>query len=255
MKSRLLAGVAAVALALIGALMLFGYAQGAEARAIASLDPVEVLVVNAAVPAGTPAEDLMPFLTAETLPATAVGTTALSDLASSGGKITAVDLVAGEQLMSERLVEPESAELSGRSPVPEGLQEVSFALDPGRAVGGNIRPEDTVGVFISMEAESVENGLAARTTQLVLHKILVTSVQRAPSPTEVDPSATPEEQARAQAEALPSDALMVTVAVTEEQATRIVFGNEFGTIWLSKETNSATESPNPITIRTEELYR
>ncbi|PPB48885.1 Flp pilus assembly protein CpaB [Arthrobacter pityocampae] len=255
MKSRLLAGVAAVVLGLLGAMMLFGYAQGAEARAVQSLDPVEVLVVTTEIPAGTPAEDLLPFLTTETLPATAVNPLALEDLDAAGGKITSDDLLPGEQLLAERLVNPQDAELTDRPNVPEGLQEVSFALDPGRAVGGNVTPGDTVGVFISTEVDPAPEGLEPRMTQLVLHKVLVTSVQRAPTEAAPDADATPEEQARAEAEALPSGSLMLTVAVTEEQATKVVFGNEFGTIWLSREPATATESPDPITIHDKVLYR
>ncbi|MBG6226205.1 pilus assembly protein CpaB [Arthrobacter sp. CAN_A2] len=254
MKSRLLAGVAAVVLGLLGAMMLFGYAQGAEARAVQGLDPVEVLAVATEVPAGTPTEDLMRFLTTKTFPASAVNPSALRDLDSSGGKVTSADLLPGEQLLAERLVDPQDAELTGRPDVPEGLQEVSFALDPGRALGGNVKPGDAVGVFISTSVDPAPAGLEPRMTQLVLHRILITSVQRAPVEP-VDPAATPEEQARAEAEALPSGSLMLTVAVTEDQATRIIFGNEFGTIWLSKEPATATESPEPITIHDKVLYR
>lgn len=255
MKSRLLAGVAAVVLGLLGAMMLFGYAQGAEARAVQSLDPVEVLVVATAIPAGTPAEDLVPFLTTETLPATAVNPSALKDLDAAGGKITSDDLLPGEQLLAERLVAPQDAELTGRPDIPEGLQEVSFALEPHRAVGGSLAPGDTVGVFISMEPGVPPAVGESASTQLVLHKLLLTAVQRAPIETGVDPEAAPEDQARAQAEALPSGSLILTVAVTEEQATKVVFGNEFGTIWLSREPATATESPDPITIHDKVLYR
>ncbi|MHA7178747.1 Flp pilus assembly protein CpaB [Arthrobacter sp. MDB2-24] len=255
MKSRVLAGVAAVVLALVGAMMLYGYAQGAEARAVEGLDPVPVLVVATEVPAGTPSEELMPFLTTETLPATAVGDSALKDLESSDGMVTAVALMPGEQLLAERLVSPDEASLTGSVKAPEGLQEISFTIEPDRAVGGKILPGDTVGIFISMAPGSLPEDPEADTTQLVLHKVLVTSVQRAPVAAAVDPQATPEEQAKAEAEALPSGSLMLTVAVSEEQATKIVFANEFESVWLSKEPSSAVESPEPITIHDKVLYR
>ena len=255
MKSRLLAGVAAVVLALVGAMMLYGYAQGAEARAVEGLDPVSVLVVATEVPAGTPSEELMPFLTTQSLPATAVGASALEDLNASTGKVTAVALLPGEQLLAERLIDPAEATASSSVDVPEGLQEVSFTVEPAQAVGGKLAPGDTVGVFISMSPGALEDEPGADTTQLVLHKVLITSVQRAPVAASGDPEATPEEQARAEAEALPSGSLMLTVAVSEEQATKIVFGNEFERIWLSKEPESASESPEPLTIQNKDLYR
>ncbi|WP_247826898.1 Flp pilus assembly protein CpaB [Arthrobacter antioxidans] len=254
MKSRLLAGLAAVVLALVGALMLFGYAQGAEARAVEGLDPVDVLVVATAIPAGTPAEELQPFLTTKALPATAVGASALKDLDSSAGTVTAVELMPGEQLLAERLVDPDDAAVTGSVDVPEGLQEVSFTIEPDRAVGGRIAPGDTVGVFISLEAGGLEEAPDAPTTQLALHKILVTSVQRAPTAVAVDPAADPEAQARAEAEALPSGSLMLTIAVDTAQATKIVHANQNATLWLSKETAATVEGDSPI-LQNKELYR
>ncbi|MFJ6001423.1 Flp pilus assembly protein CpaB [Arthrobacter sp. NPDC092385] len=254
MKSRLLAGVAAVVLALVGALMLYGYAQGAEARAVEGLDPVNVLVVATAVPIGTPSEELMPFLTTQSLPATAVGASALKDLNASTGKVTAVELMPGEQLLAERLVDPDDAAVAGSVDVPEGLQEVSFTIEPDRAVGGKIGPGDLVGVFISLETGGLEEEADVPTTKLALHKILVTSVQRAPTAVAVDPAADPEAQARAEAEALPSGSLMLTVAVDTAQATRIVHANQNATLWLSKETAATVEGDSPI-LQNKDLYR
>ena len=54
MKSRLLAGSAAALLAVIGVILVFVYAQGADQRAVRF--PVEVLMVKAPIPAGTPVE-------------------------------------------------------------------------------------------------------------------------------------------------------------------------------------------------------
>jgi hypothetical protein len=44
-KSRLLAGVVAVLLAIAGAVIVVSSAQGADQRAVKGLDPVDVLVV------------------------------------------------------------------------------------------------------------------------------------------------------------------------------------------------------------------
>ena len=254
MKSRLLAGVAAVVLALVGAMMLYGYAQGAEARAVEGLDPVDVLVVATAVPAGTTTEELLPFLTTQSLPATAVGASALENLDAVAGMVTAVDLVPGEQLLSERLITPEDAAGAGRVEVPEGLQEVSFTIEPDRAVGGRIAPGDTVGIFISLESGGLEETADVSTTKLALHKVLLTSVQRTPIAVDADPAADPEEQARAEAEALPSGSLMLTVAVDTAQATKIVHANQNGTLWLSRETVATVEGDSPV-IENKELYR
>ena len=92
MKSRLLAGIAAVVLALIGAMLVVSYAQGADQRAVQNLEPVSVLVVKTAIPAGTPVEAMSPSLATEQLPAAAVPESALKSLDESKGKVAAVEL-------------------------------------------------------------------------------------------------------------------------------------------------------------------
>ena len=85
MKSRLLAGVVAVLLAIVGAVIVVSYAQGADQRAVSSLDPVGVLVVTKAVPAGSPVEALKASVALEELPGAAVAETALNTLDGAAG--------------------------------------------------------------------------------------------------------------------------------------------------------------------------
>lgn len=253
MKSRLLAGIAAVVFALVGAILVMSYASGADERAVNSLEPVDVLVVAKPVPAGTAVESLQPFLLAQTLPGTAVATSAVRSLDGLTGKVTAVELFPGEQLVAERLTAPETLQSSGAVQVPEGLQEVSFQLDPQRVVGGRLTAGDHIGIFISLKNGGIEAKPDKETTQLTLHKVLVTSVQRAasaaPSP-EPSGSGAPVEDT-----SLPTGSLLLTVAVNDVDATKIVYGSEFGTLWLSKEPLNATDSGRPGIMTKPELYK
>ena len=257
MKSRMLAGVVAVVLALVGAVLIVTYAQGADQRAVKNLDPVDVLVVKTAVPAGTPVEAMKASLTVEQLPGTAVGKTALKSLDDSPGKVAAVDLVPGEQLMAERLVAPEDLKTSGSFKVPAGLQEVSFQLEPKRVVGGRLEPGDHVGIFVSFTAGGLESK-PGETTQLSIHKVLVTAVQRAPEGAAAKPA--PSAAAGAEAEAdprdvnLPTGSLMITVAVNDVNADKVVFASEFASIWLSKEPLDAQES-GPKIMQKQDVYK
>ena len=56
MKTRLLGGIAALVVAVIGTIILFNYVQGADKRALANTETVDVLVVKQDVAAGTPAD-------------------------------------------------------------------------------------------------------------------------------------------------------------------------------------------------------
>lgn len=243
MKSRLLAGVAALVLALVGAFLVFSYAQNANARAMAGMEPVDVLVVQKKIPAGTKAKALAESVDVKRLPASAVSNSALRDLQDVVGKVTSVDLMPGEQLLKERLVTPKEAQSLGSVPVPKGLQEVSFQLEPQRVVGGTLTPGDHVGVLISFDAGASPDDPESPTTQFVFHRILVTKVQGAPV---ASPDA-PEQNG----EPLPEGSLMITVAVDDVDAAEIVFGSEFGTIWLTKEPKDASKSDPSVVTKTE----
>ncbi|MDR6791234.1 pilus assembly protein CpaB [Pseudarthrobacter oxydans] len=256
MKSRLLAGVIAVLLAIVGAVIVVSYAQGADQRAVSSLDPVGVLVVSKAVPAGSSVETLKASVTLQQLPGTAVAKTALNTLEGSAGKVTSADLVPGEQLVAERLVSPEELQTSGSVPVPAGLQEVSFQLEPQRVVGGRLAPGDTVGIFISMPNGGLEAKPDKETVQLSIHKALVTAVQRAPegAVAKPAPSASAEPVPDPRDVNLPTGLLMVTVAVNDINADKIVFAAEYASLWLSKEPLEAQDSGPRIMTR-QDLYK
>jgi pilus assembly protein CpaB len=239
-------------LAIVGAILVVNYAQGADSRAVQDLEPVQVLVVTKAVPAGTSVAALSGFVAAQDLPGRAVTKSALKNLDGQAGKVTAVELLPGEQLAAERLIAPEELKASGSVDVPEGLQEISFQLDPQRVVGGKVSPGDYVGVFISMKSGGVEAKADKETTQLAIHKVLVTGVQRAPTaaptpqPSASDPAAGPVEDT-----SLPTGLLLLTVAVNDINASKIVFASEFATLWLSKEPLNAKESGPGIMMKPE----
>ncbi|MFF2244766.1 Flp pilus assembly protein CpaB [Arthrobacter sp. NPDC058130] len=249
-----MAGIAALVLAVVGAFLVVSYAQGADARAVQGLEPQDVLVVSKTVPAGTSVETLQPFLATEKLPGTAVAKSALRNLDGLAGKVTAVELLPGEQLVAERLIAPEELKTSGSVEIPVGLQEVSFQLEPQRVVGGRIAAGDHVGVFINLDKEGLEAKPDKQTTQLTIHKVLVTSVQRAPS---AEPSPQPSAGSAATAEdtSLPTGSLLLTVAVNDVDATKIVYAAEFAKIWLSKEPLNATDSGRPGIMTKPEVYK
>ncbi|WP_138414202.1 Flp pilus assembly protein CpaB [Sinomonas gamaensis] len=226
MKSRLVAGAAALVAAIIGVALVISYAGGADARAQAGMKPTDVLVVAKPVPAGTTAEQLGDFVQLKTLPASAIASTALHSLDGTSGKVVSTALQPGEQVLSDRLVAPNSLSAPGTVPVPAGLQEVSFQLGPDRAVGGRIQAGDVVGIFLSFDHGALPSG-GPESTQLTYHTVLITSVQGGQAPSS-DNSGKPA-----------TAPLLITAAVTDAQATKIVFAAQFGTIWLSKEQQNA----------------
>ncbi|MFJ6025931.1 Flp pilus assembly protein CpaB [Pseudarthrobacter sp. NPDC092424] len=251
MKSRMLAGTAAVALALVGAILIVMYAQGADQRALAGTQPAEVLVVKTAIPAGTPVEEMAASLATETVPAAGKSASALSNLDDKAGTVAAVDLIPGEQLLAERLVAPEDAKDSGAATVPAGMQEVSFQLEPQRVVGGRISVGDHVGIAMVFDAGADKANEKDESTQLTLRKVLVTAVQRAPQAAAKEES---EDGTNPQDTTLPEGSLMLTVAVNDIDANKIVFASEFGRLWLTKEPLNAKDN-GPRIERKEVIYK
>lgn len=220
MNRRLVSAIAAGVLAILGAVLLVNYVNNADSRAMASMDPIEVLVVSAPIAQGTPAEEIAASVTAEQLPKAAVGPDAVRSLAEVAGRVAATDLQPGEQVLGARFVTRQSLERFGGIPVPEGYHQVTIPLDAPRVVGGTVTAGDTVGVFVTLE-----DG-----THLVLRKILVTRVQGglgSTQPTEgvENPDAAP----------VPDGGAMITMALTASQAETVVFAAENGSIWLSIE--------------------
>ncbi|MFE4227500.1 Flp pilus assembly protein CpaB [Arthrobacter sp. NPDC056886] len=242
-------------LAVVGAILVVSYAQGADSRAVQGLEPVTVLVVNKAVPAGTSVAALKAFVTSEELPGKAVTKSALQNLDGLAGKVTAVDLLPGEQLVAERLVEPEALKTSGMIDVPKGLQEVSFQLEPQRVVGGRIVAGDHIGIFISLKGGGLEAKPEKETTQLTIHKVLVTAVQRAPAATAPAQPSADGATAPPEDTSLPTGLLMLTVAVNDVDATKIVYASEYASIWLSKEPLDAKDSGRPGIMTKPEVYK
>jgi pilus assembly protein CpaB len=235
---RLLAALAALVLALVGTVVLVAYVRGADARALAGVRTVPVLVVDQEIAAGTPGDQVAELVRSELLPAKAAAPGRVTDLAELAGTVATVDLQPGEQLLAARFAAPDDLRAPDTVDLPSGDQEISVLLEPQRAVGGRLSAGDTVGVYVSIDGTS--GGL----THAVLHGVLVTQVQGAPvqgAPVQGAPSAATDTAAADDTggQAAPSQSLMITIAVTAREAEPIVFGMEHGTVWLSLEPDGA----------------
>lgn len=246
MKARLFGGLAALVLAIIGTALLVLYVGAADSRAQEGLEPTEVLVVSERIPAGTPVEDLRSMVTTESVVQSAVTPQALTTLDGQEEKITAVDLLPGEQLLAERLVAPEDFS-PGTVPVPDGLEEVTVLLAPERMLAGRLKAGEFVGVHISGELEEEAPNFDRlpdemvgfkQYTNLKLQNVLIVAVQQAAPETE--------DSANGEGVAMPNGSAFVTFALDDQDAGRVIFGAEFGTIWLTKETETSEVADPPV---------
>ncbi|MEO3934065.1 Flp pilus assembly protein CpaB [Micrococcaceae bacterium Sec7.4] len=249
MKTRLLGGIVALVLALVGTLLLVSYVQASEARAQQGLQPVEVLVVQNQVPKGSDLDHIKSAVKLASVPSASVPDGALKSLDGLTGQVAAVDLLPGETLLGARLAAPDSLSAPGSVPVPAGMQEISVQLDAQRVVGGRIAAGDTVGIVVLFDRGALKDSPDVETGQQVFHKVLVTSVQR--STAKASTASDPAEQANTE---LPTGQLLVTFARNDADSVKIAFAAHFGSLWLTKESSTATEGA-PIVVKKPELYR
>ena len=84
MKTRLLGGIAALVVAIIGTVLLITYVQTADQRAMAGTETSEVFVVQKAIPAGTPVSELGDSVAKRPLPKSTLTEGTVNDLADLG---------------------------------------------------------------------------------------------------------------------------------------------------------------------------
>jgi len=267
MSRRVVGLAAAVFLALIGTVALVAFVAGAEERALEGEELVEVYVVTEPILGGTAGEDIEEQVVVEEVPTKVRPADAVDNLASLRGRVAAVDLQPGEQLIESRFVEV--AEFNDRElgvQVPEDLLELTIEMDPQRAIGGLLEPGQTVAVIASFEpfdltATVVEingeevalpqaiadevDGATPNTTDIIIRRALVTAVQEARLAGRVGSS---EEEDRLNT--APEDVLLVTLALSPNDAERLVFTQEFGLIWLAIDRDTVPDSEDAIKTRT-----
>ncbi|GAA2147061.1 hypothetical protein GCM10009825_41150 [Arthrobacter humicola] len=260
MKTRLLGGIAALLVAIVGTVLLVTYVQNADKRALGSTETENVYVVQKTIPAGASAETIAGSVVEKSVPKLAIAENSVTDLSSLGSKVSAVALMPGEQLLSSRLVEQTAFLGPSRVQVPTGLQELTLKLPIERVAGGILKAGDTVGIFLSVEdAGAGQAGGKASKTQLSFHKVLVTAAQfsdGAATQTGTSDTASGASQVSSTTNSKPQGdgTYLITVARNSADAERIVFAAEFGKIYLSKEPGDAVES-NTGAVDTAGLFR
>ena len=267
MIRRVIAAVVAILLAVVGFVLVLNYANRADERAMEGMETDEVLVASDTIPRGTSAEDMAGLVETRAVPQTFQVGEPVTDLEDLAGRVAVSEIATGEQLQQARFATAEQLRGRGNYQLPEeaqDLHQITVPLPTARALGGDIAAGDTVGVFISMDAEFNsglyvdENGnvqfsdqadstsgdegsqgtdsVSLSLTKLVLEKVLVTRVQGG-----FVPSSTPSEDEEGESESEPATEILVTLALVGGQAEQLVYGMEFGTVWLSYEPETAEE--------------
>ncbi|OOP60648.1 Flp pilus assembly protein CpaB [Arthrobacter sp. SRS-W-1-2016] len=250
MKTRLLGGIAALVVAIIGTVMLVFYVQGADKRALANTETQDVYVIQKEIPSGTPTAKFGDSVIKKAVPKSAVAADSVTSLSDLGSKVSSIEFMPGEQLLASRMVDPNSLAGPGRVEVPTGLQEVTVKLPIERVVGGHIAAGDTVGMMLSFKAD--DKAGAPDQTSFTFHKVLVTAVQDdtgAISDSGSTASQGTSGSLNANKNTNANSGYLVTVARSAVDVQKIVYAAEFGTVYLSKEPSDAVAGATGIMDR------
>jgi pilus assembly protein CpaB len=204
-----------VAAAAAGGVLLF--MNGVRERAEAGRVTVDVIVAAEDIPA---AQELNPLIDdgvfrTKTIDIGDLVPGAITDVYQLRGQRTAYPIVADEQIVAARLAGPLQAD-GGVLGIPGGLQAASIALEPQRVIAGAVKQGDHVQVFGTF---TPTQGAGAQTTRVVIEDALVLGVAKP--------------EASGGVGATPGANITVTLAVSPEQASVLIFAQEQGHVWLT----------------------
>jgi pilus assembly protein CpaB len=211
-KRRLIAALAAILSAALGAGLLLSYVAGADRRAMAGMQPTQVLVLSQDVPAGTTGSALAGLVATKNLPVAALEPGAVRDVTSLAGLVTTSDLKQGEQVLASRFADPATLADAGRPAVPRGRQQITIDLEPQRLLGGDVAPGAQVALFTTIE----------KSTRLVAKSALVVRVDLPPASKDDAPATAPSD-----------GRVRVTLAMSAAEARSLVAGANSGAVWFS----------------------
>lgn len=206
----------AVILAFFTAFMVYTYIKK-ETTTTKIVEQIDVYVAAKTMPAKyqiTEADIKIEKVAKEYLNARAV-----LNKADIVGKRLKDSVIAGEQILSDRLVDVNKSSLSYR--IPEGKRAVSINVDEQRNVSNLVRPGDSVDIIASFGQEEVKNGSTSmvmpQMSKIVLQNIEVLAISQdmAVTTDKVDPPKT------------------ITLAVDVKDVEKFVYASEYASLRLS----------------------
>jgi pilus assembly protein CpaB len=264
MKRRLLAALVALALALVGCLAVVAYVRAADERAVAGHEAVWVLLAKSRIPAGTSAAQLRDGGHVErvVMPAATVPADTLGELDADLDQLVVTADVQARQLLLRGMF-GESTRLSGGLALPEGRLAVSVEMSAAARVAGFVRPGSKVAVFDTFTMQEGKgripsgDGLSLRpeanhATRVLLPRVDVIAVGErgaagaataAPAATAATAATGGDDAGGATGKA--GVTMLVTVAVTQPEAERLVHAAQTGVLYLALLDDTAQIEPGP----------
>jgi pilus assembly protein CpaB len=231
MGKRVLAILAAVLLALVGAVLVLLYAAGADERAVQAESPTTVYVTQDRVPAGLSLREAVRTerITETEVRAASKPTGALESIDGATASLLALtDIAPGQIVLSAAFGEtPEGVQ---KINVPADMLAVSVELSDPARVGKFVTPGSRITVFATYELKSLSedseaaaqfNELDLSETSVWLPDVEVLAMGEESLTSTARPPQNEEEPAQTSND---TPSYLVTVAVTPQDAAKLVHG-------------------------------
>jgi pilus assembly protein CpaB len=237
----------AFAIAALGTAMIILYVQGVDARATEGQQRVEVLTATDVIDTGESVADAQ---AAGKLEKTEVVRDdmiegALSSTSAIDDKVALGTIYPGQQIIGQQFGAPGSEETLT---IPDDKLAVSVELtDPAR-VAGFVNPGSQVAIFASGDPEVYKpDGTTQKLAPYT--RILLTSVEViGVGDTSMSSRTTTDDEGKQTTEQIPRTIL--TVAVTQEQAERLIYASRNGDLSFALRTDKSKATDNPgVTAR------
>jgi pilus assembly protein CpaB len=249
MVRRMVAALVALALAALGCAAVVTYVRAADQRAVAGRQAVEVVVASKRIPAGTTVAAVrtggwteLVVMPASTLPADALG---VLDAGLDPLAFTA-DVQPRQLLLRGMLAEP--AVVTGGLSLPDGKLAISVDMTAAARVAGFVRPGSKVAVFDTFTVQDggaripAGDGLTSRhdynhATRVLLPRVDVIAVGERGAAGAATSGTAPAGAAASSGAGAPAvkggATVLVTVAVTQDEAERLIHATQTGTLYLA----------------------
>jgi len=250
MKRRLLIVMLALALAAVGTSGVLAYVKGANARAIAGMKAVSVLVAQERIPSGTSAGAALRsgLLAVQKLPAASVPADAVRSVTPAlSPLLTNAAVQPGQLLLRPMLVRAVAHVVHRGVTVPPGMIEVTVHLCLPEAVAGDVHAGSQVAVFDTVvkganaqgEAQPACDGPHQQQlggtvqTHVVLARVQVMSIGMPATSGQASPAAAGSPSAPGSSATSGQDGVLLTLAVSQGEAERLIQVTETGLPYLA----------------------
>jgi pilus assembly protein CpaB len=252
MTRRIIGVLLAIVLAIIGTGAVLLYVRTASNTVAAGQKAVHILVAKARIPAGTTGERIRSQGLVEdvVMPAASVPDDALSQVPGDLDKLVVTADVQARQILLRGMF-GQATRLSGGLDIPEGMVAVSVAINISQQVGGFVRPGSQIAVFDTFKADTsgrVSSGNTGtggnRATRVLLPRVEVIAVGTFGSD---GVTANQVQQNGDQTSTAKSTGgqIVVTVAVTQNDAERLIHATQTGQLYFALLTDSSDVKPGP----------